>query len=129
MNAAFPPGWYQDPTAQGDARYWNGSSWTESVNRGGTTFNAPIDPAQAQLVPVPGTQVSIAPPPTEVQTGGGGSSGGSMMGIILGLLAVVLIGFVIYALVSNDDSDTPTPGTDAPPATAPPATDAPADGG
>ena len=125
MNAAFPPGWYQDPTGQGDARYWNGSSWTESVNRGGSTINVPIDPAQAQLAPVPGTQVSIAPPPSPVQTGGGGSSGGSFMGIILGLLAVVLIGVVIYVLVNNDDSDSPTPGTDAPPA----ATVAPAEGG
>ena len=132
MSAPLPPGWYQDPTAQGDARYWNGSSWTESVNRGGTTVNVPIDPSQAQVPPVAGTQVSVAPPPSPVQQGSsGGSSGGSMMAVILGLLAVVLVVVVIYALVSNDDSsDSPTPGTDAPPATAAPATDPPAtDGG
>ena len=66
MSAAFPPGWYQDPTAQGDARYWNGSGWTESVNRGGSTVNVPIDPSQAQVPPVAGTA------PSENHSGAGG---------------------------------------------------------
>ncbi len=131
MSDANPVGWYQDPTGQGDARYWNGASWTESVNRGGVTTNVAIDPSQAQLAPAPGTQVSIPPPPT--QSASGGSSSSSSMGLVVGIIVVILIGALIYAFVNNDSSDSPTPGTDTPatseaPATteAPAATEAPA---
>ena len=123
MSTAFPPGWYQDPTGQGDARYWNGTSWTQSVDRGGVTVNVAIDPSAAQIPPVPGTQVSIPAPPSTSPTTTGGSSKGSAMGIIVGVLVVVVIGILIFAFVNDDSSDdTPTPGsTPAVEAPAPPA--------
>jgi hypothetical protein len=126
-----PTGWYQDPTGQGDGRYWNGSTWTEAVDRGGVTVNVPIDPNQALAPPVPGTQVSIPASPAAVQpVGGGSTSSGSAIGAIIGLLVVVVIAVVIFMVVTNDSSDSPTPpGTDAPPATEEPATDPPADDG
>ena len=65
-NGVAPAGWYQDPTGQGDGRYWNGASWTESVDRGGVTVNVAIDPSQAQVPPVAGTEVMIpAQPPQQ----------------------------------------------------------------
>ena len=77
MSAAFPPGWYQDPTGQGQARYWNGTSWTQSTNVNGETVNIVIDPAQAEVPPVPGTQVSLPAAPTQTVASSGGSSSGS----------------------------------------------------
>ena len=53
-NGTSPSGWYQDPTGQGDARYWSGTAWTESVDRGGAVVNVAIDPSQAQTPPAAG---------------------------------------------------------------------------
>jgi len=136
-NGTSPAGWYQDPTGQGQARYWNGASWTQSVFRDGTNINIAIDPAQAQQPPVPGTQMQLpttpAPQPTTVVQQKSGSSVGA---VIFGVIALILVIVVILVIVNSSDSDdAPTPGTNAPaatqpaaPATEPPATDAPADG-
>jgi hypothetical protein len=125
MTAAdSPPGWYQDPTGQGDGRYWNGTSWTESVDRGGATVNVPIDPSQAQIPPVPGTQVSKPIPYATGQTVNVSNSKSSPWAVIIGVGVVVLAVIAIFVAVSGDSSDdTPTPGTEAPAA---PATEAPA---
>ena len=132
-NSTFPAGWYQDPTGQGDGRYWNGASWTESVNRGGATVNVPIDPSQAQVPPVVGTQVSIPSPASGNQNVNVTSHRRSPLGAIIGVIFVVLAIVVILAIVSNNDSsdDTPTPDSTSVPATDAPAdgVDAPADGG
>ena len=126
-SAMGPPGWYQDPTGQGDARYWNGASWTQSVNRGGVTLNAGIDPSQALVAPVPGTQVSIPPPPPPVQKQSDSSSR-SLLSVIFGVGVVFLIVIVVYAIISNnsDGDDTPSPGSTP---TEEPAPEAPAEGG
>ena len=131
MSAACPSGWYQDPTGQGEARYWNGASWTESVNRGGVIGNAAIDPSQAVIPPVPGTQVSIPPPPSTVQKDSDSSSP-SFLGVIFGVGVVFLIGILMYAIISDesDGDDTPSPGsTPTEPAPEEPASDDPAEGG
>jgi len=135
-NGQSPAGWYQDPTGQGDARYWNGTAWTQSVNRGGVTVNVAIDPSQAQIPPTPGTQVSAPAAPTQTYAlpPEKSSNNNSVLGVIFGVLAVLLVIVLIYAVVSNSDSgdDTPpAPGTDAPaeePAPEP-AEDAPAEDG
>jgi hypothetical protein len=44
-----PPGWYADPTRRYEQRYWDGSTWTDNVARGGQQFR---DGAQA-AVPTP----------------------------------------------------------------------------
>lgn len=116
----FPPGWYEDPTAPGEGRYWNGTTWTEAVSRGGATVNLPIDPAIAEIPPVPGTQMSIPPIAAAAPTTGTGGSNRSRVGIIVGALVVVVVAALIFALANNDSSDSPTPGTDAPPASGAP---------
>jgi len=129
MSTASPPGWYRDPTGQGDARYWNGASWTESVNRGGVILNAAIDPSYALIPPMPGTQVSIPPPPSTVQKKSDSSSN-SWLGVMVGVGVVFLIGILMYAIISNDSDgdDTPPPGpTPEEPAPEEPAPEAPAE--
>jgi hypothetical protein len=120
-NNSTPAGWYQDPTGQGDARYWNGTAWTQSVNRAGTTSNVAIDPTLAQQPPVAGTQVQAPAPAAAPQTVVQQSSSGSPLGTIIGVIAVVLLIIVVLAFIGNNDSsdDTPTPGSDTPPAEAP----------
>ncbi len=120
-NNISPPGWYQDPTGQGDGRYWNGSSWTQAVDRGGVTVNVPIDPSMALIPPLAGTQVAVPTPPPAPPMTQATTSNRSPLGIIVGVLVVVVIAVLVFVLVSNDSSDTPTPGTDAPPATPAPA--------
>jgi hypothetical protein len=39
--AAAPAGWYADPSARFELRYWDGSTWTEHVSRGGQQFTDP----------------------------------------------------------------------------------------
>jgi len=39
------PGWYADPSARFDHRYWDGNAWTEHVSRGGVATTAPLVPA------------------------------------------------------------------------------------
>jgi hypothetical protein len=131
MSTGFPSGWYRDPTGQGDARYWNGVSWTESVNRGGVVLNVGIDPSQAQVPPAPGTQVSIPPPPSTVQQESNSSSR-SLLGVMIGVGVVFLIGILMYAIISNnsDGDDTPSPGsTPTEPAPEEPAPEAPVENG
>jgi hypothetical protein len=127
-NGSTPAGWYQDPTGQGDARYWNGVAWTQSVDRSGTTINIAIDPTQAQQPPVPGTQVQTPAPAPAPQTVVQQSSSRSPVGAIIGAVVVILLIVVIFVIVSNNNDssdDSPTPGTDVAPPTQPaaPATD------
>lgn len=129
-NGSTPAGWYQDPTGQGESRYWNGSSWTQSVNRGGVTMNVPIDPTQAEQPPVPGTQMAAPAPPaqptTVVQQSSSHSALGTIVGVVVALFAVVVLLAIIGNATADDDS--PTPGTDPAPAEQPaeqPAEEAP----
>ncbi len=38
---AVPAGWYADPAARFDLRYWDGSTWTEHVSRAGQQYTDP----------------------------------------------------------------------------------------
>lgn len=120
-----PAGWYRDPTGLGDARYWNGANWTESVDRGGATVNIPIDLSQALVPPLPGTQVSIPSPASGNQYVHVTSRRRSPVGAIIGTVFVVLAIVAILVIVSNNDASDNTPMESTPSA---PATDAPADG-
>jgi hypothetical protein len=125
-NASTPAGWYVDPTGQGDARYWNGVAWTQAVARNGATVNMPIDPAQAQEPPAPGTQVQA---PVSTGEAPEQSSRRSPIGAIFGIVAVLVIIVLIFVIVSDNDSsdDSPTPGTGVAPSA--PATNPPVDTG
>jgi hypothetical protein len=123
-NTTFPSGWYQDPTGQGNARYWNGTSWTESVDRGGVTVNVAIDPGQAQVPPQPGTEVSLPPRSTGTQTVNVSSPDHSVMGIVFAIFFGLFLIVLVFAIVSsNDSSNDGPPVTDVAPASAPPASD------
>lgn len=127
-------GWYRDPLGQGEARYWDGVRWTDSVSRGGYTVNSPIAPAQATVPPAPGSEyVASAPAPSQpatpnisVSSGGGDNSNGTVVAIVAGIAVIVAIIAIIVALSRNGDDDE-SPTTTGPPATteAPPATDPP----
>lgn len=119
-----PAGWYRDPTAQSDGRYWNGTSWTDSVTRGGVTVSVPIDAATAQVPPVPGSALQ-APPPATAPPPQEAPSSRSPVGMILGVLVAIAIAVALFALLNDSDSSDPAPDPGAP-ATAPPATDPPA---
>lgn len=41
--APSPADWYADPTGRHEYRYWNGTSWTEHVSRGGVQAVDPLD--------------------------------------------------------------------------------------
>lgn len=41
MNTS-PAGWYQDPAAQFEFRYWDGAHWTEHVSTGGVASTSPL---------------------------------------------------------------------------------------
>ena len=107
-NGTFPSGWYRDPTGQGEARYWNGAAWTDSVNRGGVTVSVPIAADQAQLPPVPGSEVQVAAPAAAAPASTTSPSR-SPLAVIVGVLAVVLLVVVIVLLVTDDDTDDPNP--------------------
>jgi hypothetical protein len=36
-----PAAWYKDPSGRYELRYWNGTTWTEHVARGGQQFTDP----------------------------------------------------------------------------------------
>lgn len=107
-NATFPSGWYRDPTGQGEARYWNGVAWTDSVNRGGVTVSVPIGADQAQLPPAPGSEVQVVAP-AAAATSSAAAPSRSPLAVIFGILAVVLLVVVIVLLVTDDDTDDPNP--------------------
>jgi hypothetical protein len=128
-NGSVPAGWYRDPTGQGEARYWNGSSWTETVSRGGLPLNVPVDPTLSTQAPAPGTQMAPPMPRPQPTTVVEQSSHSSPIGTIVGVVIALFAFVVILAFIGNATSDdTPTPGSVSVPAEQP-AEEAPAEGG
>jgi hypothetical protein len=140
VEGSTPAGWYADPTGQGDGRYWNGTAWTESVNRGGVTVNVPIDPGKAQQPPFPGTQVHkaltmpampisrpISPPVTVTAAPASHSPIAAIMGVLAIIFFVILM---IVAVSGSSSEDSPeTEPTVQPEEPAPPVEpEAPAEG-
>ncbi len=104
-----PQGWYVDPTGQGNARYWNGASWTQTVNRAGVVLNVYIDPNQAKIPPTPGTQVAppVAPPPRPAPPVA--SPDNSAVGVVIGVVAVLFFALMMFVIISNNSSSNDTP--------------------
>ena len=44
-----PAGWYPDPTAQFEQRYWDGAQWTEHVSTAGQQSTSPLAPMAAPV--------------------------------------------------------------------------------
>ncbi|MCH7790177.1 MAG: DUF2510 domain-containing protein [Acidobacteria bacterium] len=130
-----PPGWYIDPSGQGDARYWSGTAWTATVSKAGETVNVAIDPAHAEVPPVPGTEVHLPVPAPTTYVAAPVAAKSSPVLVIGLLLVAFLVVIVIFVYAQDDDSSTEedptTETTSAPETTAAPTadTEAPAEGG
>ena len=135
MTSVLPaPGWYRDPTDQGEGRYWNGAAWTESVLQAGVAVDVPIAPGQAELPPLAGSEISVpvvpaAPTSSSVPTPQRSGPGGVLAGVV-GLAVVILVVVVVVLAITGGDSPdipgTDVPATDAPSGDGPAGEDAPA---
>jgi hypothetical protein len=119
MSMTPPPGWYRDPSAPHQERWWDGTTWTEHRR-------APETPAP----PVPeGFGPPVAPGPSSP------SSGGRSPVVALVVAGVVLVAAIVTGVVVLGGSDgdgtepaaAPTPATTSAPAPEPsvPETSAP----
>ncbi len=50
MTTAPPPGWYADPAARHEHRYWDGTTWTDHVSNAGQAGVDPLQPPAAAPV-------------------------------------------------------------------------------
>ncbi|MGX1268884.1 DUF2510 domain-containing protein [Streptomyces phaeoluteigriseus] len=145
MSPTPPPGWYADPTAPHQERWWDGTTWTD--HRRTPEFpTAPVAPEQRFGPPVPAvtpvaevfggpvTPVSggFGPPPGSGRSSPGGG-GGRSRAVALVVVAAVLVAAVVTGAVllrGNDGSGTapgaaPPAGTAPAPATSPDASASP----
>ncbi len=115
-----PPGWYRDPTAIADSRYWDGNSWTDTVTRTGETATVPIDPERASIPPLPGTEARPAATTTPYVTVNERRTSPALIVLLLFVAVLTIVVVVIVADGGDGSDDSPTP-------TQAPATEAPAD--
>ncbi|MFE5327670.1 DUF2510 domain-containing protein [Embleya sp. NPDC056575] len=116
MTASIPPGWYEDPSAPGSERWWDGAQWTAST-RARAQGEIPPPPSSAPPGPphagypqggYPGGYQPIGPPPGAARPGRGKA-------IALSALALVVVGGLIAALIvllGGDDDGGTTVATD-----------------
>lgn len=121
--AKEPSGWYADPTRRHAYRYWDGSRWTDQVSDGGTPGVDPVevDAELSETPPAPGTKAPAPAEPAQqpaqqrpvevTQSSGGGTGAGVVLGVII---ALVLVGAVIYFVFLSDGGDPSTSTTIAP---------------
>ena len=109
---AMPPGWYPDPDgAPGLVRWWNGITWSDVAT--------PAGPGVAVQQPVGYTPRTFDPAVPHPAPPSGGGKTGWLIGLgVLGLVLVVLIGFLV-ASGGEDEDAVADPGTPVPSAPAP----------
>ncbi|MFD0252990.1 DUF2510 domain-containing protein [Streptomyces sp. NPDC127113] len=137
-----PPGWYRDPSAAHQERWWDGTAWTEHRRApgatgygapGGTGYGAPGEtgygaPATTGYgaAPHPASQAQPGPPSTVPLFAGGGQGqqGGTGRGkaVALTVAAAVLVAAIVTGVFVLGEDDGTGPETQAPPVT-PTATD------
>ncbi len=100
-------GWYPDPHARHELRYWDGTTWTEHVSDEGVTSTDAAIPSGV------GEPTAVVPPveagaPTIADEAVEGSSKRSLpVAAIVGGIAVLalLIGGIVWLLSRNEDDD------------------------
>ncbi|HSA50303.1 MAG TPA: DUF2510 domain-containing protein [Yinghuangia sp.] len=127
MTASIPPGWYDDPSAPGMERWWDGSQWTES-SRPRSDSSPGVPPAPGMMADqVPGNFTGQTPtfPPYATYgpagSGPGPSSGNRNRNLIIGVVSLLVVGGLIAALIvllgGGDDDKAATAGTLSDPGT------------
>ncbi|MCX5202334.1 DUF2510 domain-containing protein [Streptomyces sp. NBC_00237] len=106
MSMTTPPGWYQDPSAPTQERWWDGQAWSAHTRPPGQPQQPPAQPPQTpqygypqqpQGYGFPPAQPQFnAPPPPAAPPAPGGSGGGLSKG---GLIAVITAGVVLVAAI------------------------------
>ncbi|MGC0420362.1 DUF2510 domain-containing protein [Embleya sp. AB8] len=99
MTASIPPGWYEDPSAPGAERWWDGAQWTASTRaRAHGEIPPPPSGAPPAMPPggylqggYPGGHQPVAVPP--------GPRPGRGRAIGLTVLALAVVGGVVAALI------------------------------
>lgn len=116
MSDTPPAGWYPDPTARHQNRWFDGSDWTDQVADGQAVASDPVQgaaPAAATAAEAPAVVAPGAgtPPPGAAPLGdytppSSGSSGGNRtLWVVLGIAAVVVAVAVGAAVSSSGGSD------------------------
>jgi Protein of unknown function (DUF2510) len=107
--SSAPPGWYPDPDgAPGTARWWNGAGWSDVTTPvgPGVAVQAPAAAPAPASEPTASEPTALTPPP------GPGRSPrrtGWVVGLsVLGLVLVVLIGFLVGRPSGSVDGTGPT---------------------
>ena len=88
------PGWYTDPVAEADHRWWDGNAWTTQTR---TAAPAPVFSPPPLPVPAPAPQpVTVAQPYAAVSSyRPAPRNGAATTGLILGAASVVLPGLIL----------------------------------
>ncbi|WP_345590015.1 DUF2510 domain-containing protein [Streptomyces marokkonensis] len=126
-----PPGWYRDPSAPHQERWWDGTTWTEHRRAPGTTGYAAARPPQRQPQQPPGPHLphqahqmqpgQPSTPPLSTDGGpwwrppGGGTGRGKAVALVTA--AAVLVAAVVTGVLVLGEDDGGSPEARTPPAT------------
>ncbi|MEU3664379.1 DUF2510 domain-containing protein [Streptomyces sp. NPDC032940] len=89
-----PPGWYRDPSAPHQERWWDGTAWTEH-RRAPEGFGAPVPPPEPPTVPL-----TAGAGPGQRRPGGRRAKAVALTGAAVALVAAIATGVV---LLGEDD--------------------------
>ncbi len=98
-----PAGWYPDPMARHEYRYWDGARWTDEVADQGSATLDPLADTMARPVATPQT-VAGPPPAWPVPVATAPRRGKKRAFIALGLALVAIGGLVVVVAVAANTS-------------------------
>ncbi|MEU8892016.1 DUF2510 domain-containing protein [Streptomyces sp. NPDC048442] len=130
MSMTTPPGWYQDPSAPTQERWWDGNAWSAHTRAPGQPqqppapapqqapqFGQPQPPQQGYGYPGAAPQQQYGtPPPPQAPPAGGGSGGGLSKSALIAVVTagVVLVAAIITGVVVLGKDGDPEPPVAAP---------------